>query len=152
MPAPPISALEQLSKLDQTLVEDVRCGFLSDANANAGLYSPSDIGTIRNNSWQVERFLLESKLNSETALRSLQRAMQWRKEQSVHSLTVADFPAEYYQSGYIMRYGRDIAGATVLTFRANIHRKTTEWNEQLKRFFIYQIEQIDLHNDGKGTA
>lgn len=150
MPAPPISALEQIQNLDRFLVEDVRSRFLAEANSQPSLYSPADVEIIQKNSWQVERFILEAKLNGENALKAMKTAMQWRHEQSVHQMTASDFPAEYFQSGYIVRIGRDLAGATVIIFRANIHRKTSEWNDLLKRFFVYQIEQIDLCNDGKG--
>lgn len=150
MPAPPTSALEQIRQLDRFLVENVRSRFLAEANSQPNLYSPSDVETIKNNAWQVERFILEAKLNGENALKALKVAMQWRHEQRINSMKVDDFPAEYFQSGYIVRVGRDLAGATVIIFRANVHRKTSEWNDLLKRFFVYQIEQIDLCNDGKG--
>lgn len=152
MPAPPISALEQIQKLDRSLVENVRSRFLAEANTQPNLYSPADVETVQKNSWQVERFILEAKLNGENALKTMKTAMQWRHEQSVHQMTASDFPAEYFQSGYIVRFGRDSAGATVIIFRANIHQKTSEWNDLLKRFFVYQIEQIDLCNDGKGVT
>lgn len=150
MPAPPISALEQIRQLDRSLVEDVRSRFLADATSQPNLYSASDVETIVNNPWQVERFILEAKLNGENALKGLKTAMLWRHEQCISAMKVDDFPGEYFQSGYIVRIGRDLAGATVIIFRANIHRKTSEWSDLLKRFFVYQIEQIDLCNDGKG--
>lgn len=150
MPAPPISALEQLKKLDPKQVQGLRERFLAEANQSPELYEKADLDTIGDNSWQVERFLLESKLNTENALKALHNAMQWRKTQQIHQMRIDDFPAEYYQSGYIVQYGRDVHEAKIIYFRANIHRKTSEWNELLKKFFIYQIEQADLYNDGKG--
>lgn len=151
MPAPPISALEQLKNLNPDLVQLVKERFLREAELSPSKYEQSDLEQIRNNQWQVQRFLLECKLNVEQAFEALNNAMQWRRTENVKNIMEVDFPAEYYQSGYIFSYGRDRNDATVIYFRANIHRKlTNEWNQRLKQFFIYQIEKIDQNCDGKG--
>ncbi|XP_027197298.1 motile sperm domain-containing protein 2-like [Dermatophagoides pteronyssinus] len=152
MPTPPVSALSQLKKLDQNLVIQIRNRFLAEANQNPKLYESEDLEQIQNNDWQVQRFLLECKQDIEHSYESLRNAMKWRREEGIYQCSPADFPAEYYQSGYIFRHGRDKNGAIVLYFRANIHRKTNEWNSRLKKFFIYQVEQIDRNCDGKGVT
>lgn len=153
MPAPPISALEQLKTLDPDLVRLVNERFFREAELSPSKYEQSDLEQIRANQWQIQRFLLECKLNVEQAFEALNNAMQWRRNENVKNISDADFPAEYYQSGYIFSYGRDRNDATVIYFRANIHRKlTNEWNQRLKQFFIYQIEKIDQNSDGKGLS
>ncbi|OTF76811.1 major sperm protein-like protein [Euroglyphus maynei] len=152
MPTPPVSALPQLKTLDQNLVIQIRNRILSESGENSCLYEPEDLEQIKNNDWQIQRFLLECKLNTDHSYEMLRNAMKWRREEGIYHCSPGDFPAEYYQSGYIFRHGRDKNGAIILYFRANIHRKTSEWNSILKKFFIYQIEQIDRNCDGKGVT
>lgn len=150
MPAPPVSALSQLKTLDSNLVILIRNRILAEANQNPNLYEPEDLEQIKKNDWQIQRFLLECKLDTDQSYELLRNAMKWRREEGIYQSSLVDFPAEYYQSGYIFRHGRDKNDAIVLYFRANIHRKTNEWNSRLKKFFIYQVEQIDRDCDGKG--
>ncbi|KAF7494180.1 Motile sperm domain-containing protein 2 [Sarcoptes scabiei] len=152
MPAPPVSALKQIENLDPNLVEKVREKFFDEVQKNPNEYDHNDLDEIRNNPWQIQRFLLENHLNYELCIKSLLIAMKWRFEQQVRQLLRYDFPLEYYQSNYIVSYGRDRNDAKVIYFRANIHQKTSEWNPILKKFFLYQIEQIDQDADGKGVT
>ncbi|XP_046911517.2 motile sperm domain-containing protein 2-like [Dermatophagoides farinae] len=152
MPAPPVSALSQLKTLDSNLVILIRNRILAEANQNPNLYEPEDLEQIKKNDWQIQRFLLECKLDTDQSYELLRNSMKWRREEGIYQSSLVDFPAEYYQSGYIFRHGRDKNDAIVLYFRANIHRKTNEWNSRLKKFFIYQVEQIDRDCDGKGVT
>ena len=150
MPAPPTSALENLKTLNPAVIEAIRIRFVKNAS-DSPHYEESDVEMIKQNDWQIQRFLLEHKAEPEDAFAALNNAMKWRKEMNIHQMKDTDFPREFYQSGYIMRYGRDMNDSTVIIFRANIHRKVDEWADRVQKFFIYQIEQIDLNNDGKGT-
>lgn len=151
MPAPPISALEQIARIEPEQVNLIRQRILEQSSSASADYEPSDLELIRTNDWQIQRFLLEAKMNTEQACKQLTAALEWRKKVGVVWQRADDFPAEYYRSAYIREYGRDVNGAQVILFRANIHRKVgSEWSERLKQFFVYQMEQIDSNNDGHG--
>ncbi|XP_054166034.1 motile sperm domain-containing protein 2-like [Oppia nitens] len=152
MPAPPVSALNGISKITPQLLSDVRNQFLTDVNSNGSLYYDEDIECIKSNDWQIQRFILENKYNQELALKGLTAAMRWRKSFGVKEINENDFPEEYYRSGSIITYGRDKNDAKIIIVRANIHKKVNEWSDIMKKFFIYQIEKIDFFNDGKGVT
>lgn len=150
MPAPPITALEGISRISRELFEDVRNRFLTEAKANPQLYYEEDIECVECNDWQIQRFILEHKSNAEAALKALTTAMQWRKSFGVKQLNDQSFPEEFYRSGAMIIYGRDRKEAKIMIIRANIHKKLAEWAEYVKKFFVYNIEKIDFDNDGKG--
>jgi hypothetical protein len=150
MPAPPISALKGISQISPQLFCEVRDKFLAEVKSNPDLYSNEDIECIKANEWQIQRFILEHKYNAESALKALITAMRWRKLFGVHDLNENYFPQEYYRSGSMITYGRDLNDATIMIVRANIHKKISEWSDIIKKFFIFQIERIDFYNDGKG--
>lgn len=150
MPAPPVSALKGISEISAQLFSEVRTKFLAEVKSNPHLYCKEDIECVETNDWQIQRFILEHKYSSESALKALIIAMQWRKSFGVKNLNESDFPEEYYRSGSMVTYGRDRNNATILIVRANIHKKINEWADTIKKFFVFQIERIDFNNDGKG--
>ena len=125
---------------------------MAETKAHPQLYCKEDIECVESNDWQIQRFILEQKSNAEAALKSLITAMQWRKSFGVRQLNDQSFPEEFYRSGAMIIYGRDRKDAKIMIIRANIHKKLAEWNEYIKKFFVYNIEKIDFDNDGKGKS
>lgn len=150
MPAPPVSALQEVKKIPAQIIEDMRSRFVLEAKNNVEEYDVEDIDCVETNDWQIQRYLLEHKNDPQVAYSKMLESMKWRKTSGVKLLKESQFPTQLFKCGYMCIYGRDINGAINLIVRCNIHKKIIQFNELIKNFFLLLIERIDRNNDGKG--
>jgi len=144
------TSFKEAAAIPTSIVEELRSRFLEEAAKNPDLYYQQDIDKIKSSNWPLQRFLLIRKNKVDDALKSLINAMQWRKSFGVLELSDKDFPREIYQCGYINVYGNDLNGGSVIVMRGNINKKIKSWIPVMRKYFIYQVEKVDVNNNGKG--
>lgn len=151
----PAASLSHLIEVSDQQVNDLRARFLADYTTNHDEYNATDVDSIRNSDWPLQRFLAARKCNVEEALKMMLAALKWRKLHSVPSLTSSNFPKEYFQIGGVFTYGKDRNGSTMIILRVKVNKRINEWADLLKKFIAYLVEGEDLKNnakDGKGIT
>lgn len=100
--------------------------------------------------WFIKRFLILSYKNEEDAVKSLSVAMKWRKEYGLKSLKDNYFPREFYQTGALFTYEKDLNGLPSLIMRLKYFKRIPELLETVKMFCIYNCYKIDEMTNGSG--
>lgn len=100
--------------------------------------------------WFIKRFLILSYKNEEEAVKSLSAAMKWRKEYGLKSLKDSYFPREFYQTGALFMYEKDLNGLPSLIMRLKYFKRIPELLQSVKKFCIYNCYKIDEMTNGSG--
>lgn len=132
------------------LVARLRAAILEEAQQNPGLYSHADLEKCRHDDWFLSRFLLRQKMDLPEALEMLKRAMRFNNEAIASHMRPEDFPAEFYELGGLIPYGRDRKGNRMMYMRVRLHRKTPEVAAVIQSYIYYNIKKLDDEAQGKG--
>jgi len=138
---------------DSTLIAQVRNEFLTNIYAtDPSQFDEIDIDRVRGpDDWFVRRFMTSTDV--ETAVKAITVCLKWRKTIGINHLSVADFPAEFYSIGGLIKGGVDKKGNRLIILRVKFGAKYNSHLDDLaKKFLAYQLNAVDLETRGRGFA
>lgn len=107
-------------------------------------YNEADINWLfHSKPYNIERFLMSSRVTGEDPLVLIQKCLSWRKTVGLSELRDDSFPKEFYEKGGLFRYKEDANGTPLLYMRIKMIRKQTDLDKLLKIFLSYQVSKID---------
>lgn len=125
------------------LIKNVRERFLGHFEEHRDFYDDQDVDkNVRNSDFFIERFIYGHNADEEKCLELLKDCMKFRKESVVH-LTDNSFPREFFETGGLFLYKKDIEGHHMLYMRIKMIRKMNELEEHMKSFLVHNIEKAD---------
>lgn len=124
-------------------IAKVREMFEAELAKNADAYHPVDIERVRNEEWQVKRFLLASKDNVDEAFAALCQALQWKKTFGLHDRPDSFYPKEIWELNGIEICGRDKENHLVQWEVYRNQRSFKEANLLARQFIAHTIERAD---------
>lgn len=127
-------------------IQRIRQRFETELLSNPDSYHSIDVDRVRNNDWQIKRFVLfheHDSNNEDVAFEAVCKALRWKKSYGVHERTDTDFPKEFWQMSGIDICGHDINGHFVHWGRVRTLRHFPETKELTKQFAAHIIERID---------
>lgn len=131
------------------LVKELRKLIIADIEENPDKYNPKDVKKVYNDDWFISRYLLRMKLDVKSSHQMLKKALEFRNSPTI-SLT--EFPAEFYQIGAIFSYEPDRKGNIPVYMRIRVHQKIPLVQRFLKSFLFNVIEEADKKAGGKGIV
>ena len=136
----------------QAMVEEVRTKFFQDIETNgADQYDSTDIELIRNDNWQVERFIRRKK-SVDASVEMLKNTLRWRHQMLMPQLQDTDFPEEFFKVGAMFGYENDLSGNGCVYLRVRLHRKIKELETHIKSFMMHIVNKVDMACNGKGLT
>lgn len=150
------SGMEEGSKLPRKLVDDVRAQVLEFATKNVEHFEGKDLQRVAMNDWTVERCILDytTREDDPTAwpVRVLIAALKFRQTFGCNHLSADMFPREFYTTGLVLLYGRDLNGGQVMIIRANFYKRSKTWDVLYQKYLLYWLEKADRANRGGGLT
>lgn len=133
------------------MINEVRAKVLADIEPELDQYDPGDVETLRNDDWQVERFILRKRNVPESA-EMIKGTMKWRAELGIPQLTPSCFTQEFFKIASLFACGKDRNRNAMVYMRIRLHRKIPELQKHVKNFIAYTINKVDKETRGKGMA
>ncbi|OTF72976.1 motile sperm domain containing 2-like protein [Euroglyphus maynei] len=140
MTLPPPSE-EILKKIDR-----IRQRFEKELETNGEQYHPVDIERVRNEQWQVERFVTDDiyQLDDDDGpFKALCDSLKWKKTFNVHDNNEQSFPKEFYELNEVEINGRDNDGHLIQWEATRNQRKFKELETVIREFMAYCLERLD---------
>ncbi|KAI2799275.1 hypothetical protein RDWZM_001961 [Blomia tropicalis] len=128
---------------DQLLIERLRSRMETEFEEHPEEYHATDIKRVRNEEWQLQRFILEYDHNETKAFDAICEALKWKQINMVHERTEKYFPKEMWVSGAIEFCGRDFDGRAVMWEMIRNAIYFPEMRELTKQFIAFCLEKVD---------
>lgn len=133
---------------NENAVNELREMLLDYMESNRDQFDDIDIERVRTIRTIAKRSYDHNRGHIHEALHELISGMKWRKTFGVNRLTNASFPEEFYTSGTVIIYGKDLEGRPLLIIRVKAIKDVEEnWTELWMKFFVYLIDRITQEND-----
>jgi len=133
----------------RVVVDKIRKKFLSQYKVNPELYHQIDVDRVRNDDWQIERFIIDQE-SEDKAYESLIKALQWKKSFGIHERNDQYFPKEFYESHEIEMYGRDKEGRPIHWDVTKNLVKVPDLTALEQQFIAHRIEKLDVEGSRDG--
>lgn len=132
------------SQLNEKLSR-VREKFEQELITNGHLYHSIDIERVRNEQWQVERFLIDQQPNDDEneAFKALCKSLQWKKSFGIHERCDQSFAKELWELCSVEINGRDYKGRVIQWESIRNQRKFKELKLIAQQFVAHNIERLD---------
>jgi hypothetical protein len=138
-------------KIINTVIESIREKFLIEYQMNPELYHEIDVNRVRDDNWQIERFILDQKNRDEDkAYEAMVKALRWKKSFGVHERNDQYFPKEFYELHEIEMFGQDKSGRIIHWEITRNIKNIPGFENIAKQFIAHRIEKIDSEASRKG--
>ena len=97
----------------EAAIDSVRARFEKELATVPDSFHPIDIERVRNDQWQVKRFLLHYGNDEAAAAEALFKALRWKKEYGIHNRDDRYFPRELFEMSGAEICGRDKEGRLI---------------------------------------
>ncbi|KAF7491509.1 Motile sperm domain-containing protein 2 [Sarcoptes scabiei] len=131
-------------------IESIRKRFEKELAQNPTLYHSIDIERVRNEDWQVKRFLDEFEGDEDKAFELLCKALRWKKEIGIHEHDDQYFPKEFWEFSGSEICGQDKNGRLI---QLEVMRSQHIFKELIsvhRQFLAHNMERIDRQAGEKG--
>nr|XP_046917393.1 uncharacterized protein LOC124497760 [Dermatophagoides farinae] len=118
----------------------LRQRFLEEIEKNSSLYHEIDVKRIKEEEWEVRRFLLEYNGDENVSFDAMIKCYRWKKEYGIHERTDDMFPKELWE---LADCGRAKDGTYVQMEAFRSQKTFKELNELPKHFIAHMLERID---------
>ena len=111
------------------------------------------LNKIKTNDVYVSKFFIHTfdhpGPQTEAASNMIINTLQWRKEFRAGLITESEFPQSMLEKGSLFSHNRDKDGRKLLVFVVGKHIKGAEKMEDMKKFFVYQLERLNREENGE---
>ena len=131
-------------------IHHVRQVLLKKIEKKPNKYDEEDIYRVKTDQWTVLRFL---KGNSGEVIKSGQKldtCLQWRHEFKVNYISLADLPIEFFKSGGLFVFGKDMENRKIIFTRVKVHRKIPNLVKFFRQFLVKIIDKVDTDSGQTG--
>ncbi|OTF69199.1 hypothetical protein BLA29_002378 [Euroglyphus maynei] len=128
------------NKPSEESIVKIRQRFLEEIDKNPTHYHQVDVKRVKEEEWEVRRFLLEYNGDENAAFEAMVKCYRWKKEFGVHERTDDMFPKELWELADCAR-AKDGSYVQMEAFRTQ--RTYKELNELPKQFIAHMLERID---------
>lgn len=146
-----VSTMERsMPDFDYThLVKELQTLVIEDVKTAPEKYSEEDIKKVYDDDWFIARYLLRVHLDVNAAHQMIKKSMEFRNSPTI---SIRDFPEEFYRIGAIFHYEPDRKGNIPVYMRIRMNQKIPIVQEFLKAFLFRTIEEADKAASGKGIV
>lgn len=131
------------------LVKELRELIVADIEANPDKFSPEDAKKAYHDDWFIARYLLRMKLDVKSSHQMLKKALEFRNSPTI---SIKEFPSEFYEIGAIFEYEPDRKGNIPVFMRIRTYQRIPIVQRFLKAFLFQVIEEADKRAGGKGIV
>ncbi|KAH9404374.1 hypothetical protein TYRP_000196 [Tyrophagus putrescentiae] len=121
----------------------IRSRFEEELKKNSSLYDPVDIKRVRTEDWQIQRYLLDSNNEIDSAYQNLLRTLAWKKSFGLHQFKLSDFSSEIYDIYCFEIYSKDKFNRIILSESYKRQKYFSELDQLVRNIIAYQIEKAD---------
>lgn len=131
------------------LVRELRELIVADIESKKYKFSDEDIKKAKHDDWFIARYLLRMKLDVKSSHQMLRKALEFRNSPTI---SIKEFPSEFYEIGAIFDYEPDRKGNIPVYMRIRVYQRIPIVQRFLKAFLFQIIEEADRRANGRGIV